>query len=71
MAAQQRYRGEPLWIMVRYPDKCNACDAPLKKSDRAVYFPNGKHLYGERCCARAGDDSRRFEAEAAHEAYAA
>ena len=58
MAYYRRYQGDPRWLdSVRYPAVCTRCGKPIKRGDRAFYYPNGRHLYcdgpgcGQDCAA--------------------
>lgn len=53
-------KGDPHWLTARYPGTCAGCAAPIRKGDRAFYWPHGKRLE----CAACGETSdRRFHAE--------
>lgn len=43
--------GDPYWITVRYPAVCShkGCGKPIRKGERAFFYPKGKHLLGETC----------------------
>lgn len=75
-----RYQQDPHWITARYPGKCNGCDRPIIKGERAFYYPNGKRMYGgqfdratnpacEVGCGCGDQHSADFAAAAADEAF--
>ena len=47
MSYGKRYAGDPRWITARFGN-CENCKKPLTDK-RAVYFPNGKFCFCERC----------------------
>ena len=59
-----RYQADPRWITTRFPSKCHSCGTALPKGARAYYYPNGRRLYGEKCCDTAERSAADFNAEA-------
>jgi len=63
----ERYKGDPYWMMTKYPGACSSCGEKISRGSRAFYFPKGRTLLGEACgCGEVA--AQRFAAEAADEA---
>lgn len=61
-------RGDPYWLTARFDSKCQ-CGTPIKKGQRAFYYPNGKRIL---CAGTCGEKaSREFEAARQDEAVMA
>jgi hypothetical protein len=58
------YRGDPYWLTARYTGRCGQCERPIKRGDRAWYYPKGRYIYCEPCGQPL---AARFHAEAADE----
>ena len=44
-----RYRGDPCWITARRDGECSKCQGPVKKGERAFWYPKGRDLLCEAC----------------------
>jgi hypothetical protein len=60
----QRYRNDPYWITAKWAGKCAKCGAPIKRGERAFYYPQERRLYSGECAEQAASD---FQALAADE----
>ncbi len=58
-----RYRGDPSWLTAKYDGECSAegCHQPIKKGDRAFYYPNSRKILAVPC-GHAEQASNDFEA---------
>ena len=60
----RKFVGDPHWIMVRWPTKCDKCGKPIAKGQEAFYYPRGKKMYGKACgCGEAARQDFRNMAE--------
>jgi hypothetical protein len=58
-----RYKSDPRWINVKFDGACVRCKRPIRRGERAFYFPEDRLLYCEREeCGKAA--SREFGARA-------
>ncbi len=58
-----RYSNDPYWLTARFDSTCTkaGCGEPIKKGDRAFYYPSSKSCF----CAKddcGGQASRDFDA---------
>lgn len=50
-----KYAGDPRWITVRFDGVCQ-CGKPVRKGEKAFYYPKGKTLCGSGCgCAERAE----------------
>ena len=63
-----RYKDDPRWIDTRYPATCRQCGKPIKRGDRAFYYPRTRALYCEADDC-GGQADRDFNAAAMDEAF--
>lgn len=64
----KRYALDPYWLTVRFAGTCHTCGRPIKRGERAFYYPNGKHLFCEApACGQAA--AADFHACAEDEAF--
>ena len=50
---------DPYWITAKRNGECSGCEAPVKKGERAFWYPNGRKILCGRCGEAA---SREFDA---------
>lgn len=50
-----RYKGDPHWIMVKYPCVCTRCGKTIKKGDEAFYYPRLKEFFCNRGCGKSAE----------------
>ena len=53
-----RYRRDPRWIEVRFEGECAKCKRPIRRGERAFFYPEDRALYcdGEECGKAATRD---------------
>ena len=55
-----RSKGDPYWITARHDDECSGCHQPVKRGERAFYYPRNRTLM----CRNCGEDAdARFRSE--------
>jgi hypothetical protein len=59
-------KNDPRWITVKCSGACTKCDAPIKKGERAFYYPIGRMLLGS-ACGHGEEAQRDFDAAVADE----
>jgi hypothetical protein len=63
-----KFVGDPHWIAVRWPAKCDKCGKPISRGEQAFYYPRGKKMYGKACgCGGAAEQD--FHNMTEQEAY--
>jgi hypothetical protein len=56
-----KYKSDPRWINVKFEGGCVRCKWPIRRGERAFYYPEGRSLYCDReNCGQAA--SREFTA---------
>ncbi len=60
----KRYKGDPRRITARFNSSCVNCDAEIRKSESAYYWPQGRLIY---CVVCGEPEFRQFESIAADE----
>ena len=44
-----RYRNDPYWITARRAGTCSNCNGPVKKGERAFWYPKSRKLLCSGC----------------------
>ena len=60
--------GDPFWLKARYAGHCDRCSQPIRKGDRAFFYPRTRTILcaGQDCGEEA---SRDFQTAAEAEAF--